>query len=65
MTESTPGVDIAYASTDGHSDVVFTALTAKGHEWMGADTLTLSMSEAAEYLQQAKDAKMVIVSLAG
>ena len=48
--------DITFAISDDQTEVVFSASTPRGEEWMGAPEVTRSVEDAPHYRQAAEAA---------
>jgi hypothetical protein len=53
-------VDITFATSEDMSEVVFSASTSKGEQWMGAPQVTKPLDEAKDY-QELAEAEGLIV----
>jgi hypothetical protein len=46
--------DITFSMSEDQTEVIFSASTPKGEEWMGAPEVTVPTREAMEYRQEAE-----------
>jgi hypothetical protein len=52
--------DITYSFSEDQTEVIFSASTPKGEEWMEAPEATVLTSEALEFRQEAEAAGLVV-----
>ena len=58
----TDKADITYSSSDDQTEVIFSASTPKGEEWMGGPEVNVPVSEAVGYRQAAEAQGLVVTA---
>lgn len=53
--------DIKFSFSKNQSEVVFSAITPKGEEWMEESEITIPISDAKEYIEAARSVGLVVL----